>query len=229
MSNIILVFCSLTCLTIVLYHQTAMEWGAKLAAIRKAKRLSQSVLAEKSGLNRGHIARMETGLIPTVTFDTYKKLAAGLDMPLDAFMEQMGESSPAQDTPEQILERLRLATPISIPIVRDFPMRAGEPYDAQDYVYLPRARAAARKGLEAYIVDGNCLSPDIENKDVVIIDRERTIEQGDIVAVLYQGQMHLGKIKKIADETYIENSHGRFKLKDCPIAAPVIQVVRRLK
>ncbi len=83
--------------------------------------------------------------------------------------------------------------------------------------------------MEAYIVAGNCLEPEIADKDVVIIDRERQIEVGDIIACLYKNEMHLGKLRKIADKLFIENSHGRIALEECPIAAPVIEVVRRLK
>ena len=63
----------------------------------------------------------------------------------------------------------------------------------------------------------------------MVIYRERAIEVNDIVAVLHQGEMHLGRLKKAADEFFLENSHGQIRLKDCPVAAPVIQVVRKLK
>jgi SOS-response transcriptional repressor LexA len=72
-------------------------------------------------------------------------------------------------------------------------------------------------------------SPLIEDKDIIIVDREASIDAGDIVACLFQGELHLGRLKKIAGELYLENNLGRIKLQDCQVAAPVIEITRRLK
>lgn len=195
----------------------------RLDKLMREKRISQSELARMSGVDRSNINQILKGkTIPKVA--TVAALAQALGIKASVLM---GETELIEDA-EQILERLRLASPMSVPVVRDFPMPAGEAAEPLDYVYLSRTRAS-RKALEAYIVRGTCLSPSIEDKDVIIIDRERQIDVGDIVACLYNGELHLGRLKKIADELYIENSHGRIKLTDCPVAAPVIEVVRRLK
>jgi transcriptional regulator with XRE-family HTH domain len=205
------------------------EWGTKLKELRKEKGLTQSELAVKSGLNRGHIAQIETDMIKVANLDTYQKLAAGLDMQIDDFLKRIGENpDKISENPEQILERLRLATPMSVSVYTDFPFHAGRVAEPHDTIYVARARAA-RKGVEAYIVHGNCLSPSIEDGDYIVIDRERQIDIGDIVACLYQGELHLGKLKKIAGDSFLENSHGQIKIENCQLAAPVIEVVRRLK
>ncbi|MDH5696847.1 MAG: S24 family peptidase, partial [Dehalococcoidia bacterium] len=81
----------------------------------------------------------------------------------------------------------------------------------------------------AYIARGDCLEPEISDGNIIIIDRDGQIEHGDIVACLVKDELHLARLKKIAGEIYLENNHGRMKLEECQVVAPVIQVRRDLK
>jgi len=71
--------------------------------------------------------------------------------------------------------------------------------------------------------------PIIKDNDIIIVDREGIIDNGDIVATLTAGQLYLGYLRKIVDEVYVENNEGRIKFDECQIAAPVIEIIRRLK
>lgn len=71
--------------------------------------------------------------------------------------------------------------------------------------------------------------PSINDNDIIVVDKEAPINNGDIVAALVNNEMHLGRFRKIGDSYFLENNHTRFKLEDISIIAPVIQVVRRLK
>ncbi len=203
------------------------NWGLKLKEIREQKKLTQEELSKSSGVGRGYIAKIETGLIKDPGRDTFSALAKGLGMTLDQLNEAItGERLTSQpETTEQVLERLRLTMPVAIPVYKDFPMHAGEPVDVQDYVYLARPRGT-KKGLEAYPVRGNCLSPAIEEGDIVIVQRDAEVNEGNIVACFYKGEMHLGRLRKIAGDTFIENSHGRIRLEETPVIARVIQIER---
>ena len=203
------------------------EQGKRFASLRKSKGMLQEELARKAGLSRSLITKLEGGNFKDAKQDTFDRLAKALDLTTNDFLTAIrGEQ--IKESPDQILERLRLATPISVPVYTNYPVHAGEGTEPVEYVFLPRTRSA-RRGIEAYIVQGECLSPSIESKDIIIVDRERQIDIGDIVAALVNGEMHLGRLRKIADELYLENSHGRSALKDAQVAAPVIEVVRRLK
>lgn len=205
------------------------NWGLEIRRLRKARGLTQAQLAEKAGLHPSYIARIERSHYKATSQDTFARLASTLDMTSDQLTEAItGKHISQEESPEQILERLRLATPVSIPVYTDFAIHAGEPVAAVDYVYLPRAMAT-KKTLEAYIVHGDCLVPLINNNDVVIVDTDRSADYGDIVACLYGGELHLGKLKKIGDADYLENSHGTFKVEECQRSALVIQVIRKLK
>jgi len=81
--------------------------------------------------------------------------------------------------------------------------------------------------LEGYRVQGNCLEPLIMEGDIIIIDREAAIDHGDYVATLCQGELRIGKLKKMADELWLENNHGTVKLEECQASAKVIERITK--
>lgn len=193
--------------------------------------MTQAELARRSGLSRGHIARIETGGYKGTQQLTFECLAKGLGLSLNELSSKVRGTTileTRKETPEEILDRLKLIQPVSIPVYTDFPFHAGEPVEAVEYMYRARTRAT-RMTIEAYIVHGKCLEPIIRNQDIIIVDREAAMDNGDIVAALVSGELHIGHLRKIADELYLENNDGRIKFDECQVAAPVIEVVRRLK
>lgn len=65
--------------------------GAKLAALRHGRGLTQSGLAHRAQLSVQYISRLETGVLP-ITDSALVKLAAGLDMGLDEFVAEIGRT-----------------------------------------------------------------------------------------------------------------------------------------
>ncbi len=61
------------------------------------------------------------------------------------------------------------------------------------------------------------------------MDRRSDVKSGDIVACLIDEAVHIGRLKKIGEDLWLENNHGRFKLESAEIVAKVIEVNRRLK
>ena len=62
---------------------------SNLAQVRKARGLSQRALAEKAGVSRVTIARIETDKI-SPTLRTFEQLAAALDVPVSELIERAG-------------------------------------------------------------------------------------------------------------------------------------------
>lgn len=60
--------------------------GERIAEIRKAKGISQAKLAELTGLDSGHIARIELGKYSTGV-DVLAKIAGALEYKLDLVKE----------------------------------------------------------------------------------------------------------------------------------------------
>jgi len=209
--------------------------GTKIKELRKERDWSQAELSNKSGINRSTIAYLETGRIAKPSAQTFLKLSRAFNIRPEELYKTAGYildanvfvNSP-KETPEEILDRLRVSISSHVPIYEDFPFHAGRPVEPVDYAPVVRDVAKGKR-LEGYIVHGNCLEPDIEDGHIIIVDRDGQIDSGDVVACLVDNMLHLAKLRKIADELYLENNNGRMKLDEVQIAAPVVEVRRRLK
>ncbi len=206
-----------------------MEWGAKIRQLREQRGITQTELAKRAGVTRGYIAQIETGLIKESGMDTFRRLASGLGMTLDELDAAVrGETLKPTEEPEDWLERYRAAQPYRLQIRTDFVAHAGEPVQPPQYYWIPRG-GAAPVGIEAIKVKGNCLEPVIQEGDVIIVDKNAEVNIGNVVACTYQDELHLGRLRKIAGEVFLENGHGTFKLEECPHVAKVIQIERTLR
>lgn len=200
-----------------------MNWGFYIKRLREERHLTQGELAEKAGLTRSHLSQIERGAYLSCKEITLKRLAKGLDMTPDSLAAVMYEIKiPTLETTEEILQRFNLVLPSSVPIYEEFPFHAGEPVEPVDYTPVVRERGRKRN-LEGYIVRGTCLSPTIEDKDIIIIDRDAEVKVGDIIACLVKGVMHLARLRRIANELYLENNNHRMKLEEAQVAAPVVE------
>lgn len=206
------------------------NWGYYIKKLREDRGWSQAKLADRSGLGRGHIARIEGGGYINPSRKTFEGLAKAFGMTTTQLAQIIDgkESIIPKERPEDILERLRLATPVSIPIYTEYPFHAGEATEPVEYIYRARPKMAS-KNIEGYIIHGHCLEPKITEGDVIIVNREGAIDEGDIVACLRDNELHLGWLRRIADELWLENNSSRSKFENCQVAAPVIEVIRRLK
>jgi repressor LexA len=199
--------------------------GDIIKRLREEKGISQRQLAALSDVDRGYINQLEAGKGGSISLRTARKLAAALEVPPDIFLKGQAVHL---ETPQEILQRFNLVLPESVPIYEEFPFHAGEPVEPVEYVSVAK-EFTRHKNLEGYIVRGSCLSPIIEDKDIIIIDRDAEVKIGDIVACLVEGVMHLARLKRVTDELYLENNHHRMKLEEAQVAAPVVEIRRRLK
>ena len=209
----------------------------KIRELRKEKGWTQEELAKRSGLDRGYIANLEgSKSIQRPSADAFIKLARAFNIRLEelyqaaGYIKEVDALRPRPETPEEILDRLRLATPLSVPVYpwECYPFHAGDMTEPVEYVYIPRRKSASKK-VEAYIVHGNCLEPKINDGDVIIVDRESPIDNGDVVACLLDEEFHVLRVRKVADELWLENNYNKYRFEECREAAPVIECIRRLK
>lgn len=208
--------------------------GIKLRQLRADRGWSQTELARRTGLNRSYLANIEAGTIDKPSADTFLKLARAFTILPEELYEAAGYIRgvlpllPHRESPEELLNRLRQATPASIPVYTEFPVHAGGLMQPVEYIY--RARPGANKqNIEGYIVHGRSLEPGIRDGDIIVVDRDGAIDNGDIVACLSDDRFLIGQLQSIRGELWIENNEGRTKLEECEVSAVVIEVIRRLK
>jgi transcriptional regulator with XRE-family HTH domain len=211
-----------------------MDLTNKIKQLREERNWTQDELAKRSGLDRAYIAAIETKQIKKPSVGSFIKLARAFKIRPEELYQAAGyikdvrTTIPHKESWDEILVRFNVAMPSSVPIYEEFPFHAGEDVAPIDFIPMVKNHVKKRN-LEGYIVRGSCLRPKIEDKDIIIIDRDAPIENGDIVACLVDGKMHLARLRKIANELWLENNDGRILFTECEVAAPVIEVRRRLK
>jgi len=213
-----------------------MALAQKLKELRLKRGWTQQELARRSGLGRRTISYLEQKDRERLPADILLRLAHAFNIKPEELYQAAGYIKgtkgiyPRPESPEEILDKLRLATPQSIPVYpwEAFPFHAGDGIEPIEYIYRARPKMAS-KNIEAYIVHGSCLEPKLVDGDVIIVDRDGVIDNGDIVACLYDNKFHVLRIHKVADELWLENNHSKFRFEDCQYAAPVIECIRKLK
>lgn len=194
--------------------------GEMLKKAREDKKLTKSELARIAGVSRTYIYLIEKGeRNDKISTNMIIKLANALELSAQPFMEAMGA---------QYEEKNKLPQPISIPVYTDFPFHAGNPTQPIDHIYRTSVKYAP-KNIEGYIVHGTCLLPVIQDGDIIIVDRDGQIDNGDIIACLMDEQLHIGRLRRIAGDLWLENNNTRYPFNECQVIAPVIEVIRRLK
>lgn len=208
--------------------------GEKIKRLREARGWSQQMLAANSGLSRSHIASIEARKNTHPRADYLMKLAQVFDIPLRELYESVGYVSALKidkhvETHEEILERLKRAQPVSVPVYSKLRIRTGAAYESPvEHVYLERSRAA-RRNLEAYVVGGLCLAPEVRPGDIAVVDRDLAPQPGDIILCLADGDPVSGRLKGRGSQVYLAGGKTRLRLADFQAPAVVIEVIRRLK
>jgi len=72
---------------------TRERMGLRIAALRKLSGLSQEQLAERAGLQRTHVSRIEAGKY-AVTFETIQAIAEALGMTVDIIDTSLADLAP---------------------------------------------------------------------------------------------------------------------------------------
>jgi len=194
-------------------------FGDNLKALRDEHRLTQEELARKVGVDRSYISQLEKDKIARPSYKVLDQIAQALHVPIGYLT---GGPRPPAESPEEILDRLRLATPVRVPIYGQFALQLGaEGVEPLDYVYVPRPDFANRE-IEGYRCEGTCLEPDIDDGDTIIIDRNASIETGDIVVTLAADRVHVGRLRTIGNGQFIENRDTRIPLEECHVVAKVV-------
>ena len=85
-----------------------MELGVKIQKLRKGKKLSQRILAEKVGISANHLSRLERGIFQP-SIEVGKRLAHELEVSVDGLLSGEDETSPDVSIKnKELSERIRL-------------------------------------------------------------------------------------------------------------------------
>jgi transcriptional regulator with XRE-family HTH domain len=209
-----------------------INWGIHIRRLRETKGLTQEELAEKVGITRSLQSRIELGHFQAFSQDRLERYARALEMtPAQLSFQIYGQSEKeTKENTQQLLRRLASTLDLQVPLYDEFPIHAGPGSEITEYVPVARSKVGAvdPDRLKAFPVRGMCMSPEIEEGDVVIVDTRAEINVNNIVACQYNGEVHIGRIMKIDGHLYLQNGHGRYPFEECHPAIRVIKLERDL-
>jgi len=214
-----------------------MLLAQKLRELRGKREWTQREVADHSGLKRNYISYLEQPRHhKRPSAEAMLALARAFNVKPEelyqaaGYIKEFEDTKPRPETPEEILDRLRLAMPKKMPVYpwEAFPYHAGDKVEPVQYVYTTETEVHS-ECIEAYMVRGDCLEPRISDGDVIIVDRDSEINNGDIVACILDKEFHVLRVRRVAGELWLENNIQKYRFEDCQEVAPVIEFHRRLK
>ena len=148
---------------------------SNLKAIRKAKGLTQSEVARHIGITQNNYSYWENGKVK-IDNDSLKKLADFFDVSVDYIL--------GRDISLDNSRGRGVRIPVYGEIAAGVPIEAIE--DIIDFEEITPELAASGEFL-ALSIKGDSMAPRIQNGDVVIIRRQENVENGNIAAVIVNG------------------------------------------
>jgi SOS-response transcriptional repressor LexA len=120
--------------------------------------------------------------------------------PSEVYATIGGERRGSPRSPEDILAELEANQPVAVPVIRDVVahMGAGGGF-IDDYVFLPPAyRRRRSKNILSLIAHGDCMSPQIEDGDVVVFDKDAPWKANDIVVAGVDGYAVIRRVVDVS-------------------------------
>ena len=81
-------------------EQAAQRMGQRITVLRKMKDMSQQELADRAGLTRQHIGRIEKGELVSVAYVTIQQIAEALDLTVDIIDPKLADLAPLKTLTE---------------------------------------------------------------------------------------------------------------------------------
>jgi len=90
-------------------EQAAQRMGQRITALRKLEGISQQELADRAGLTRQHIGRIEKGELVSVAYVTIQQIAEALGMVVDIVDPALADLAPLKRMTPPVLDFLELS------------------------------------------------------------------------------------------------------------------------
>lgn len=169
-----------------------MRLGEKIKTLRKAKKWTMADLSQRSGLSKGYISMLERGVNPTTnkepipTLETVYKIANAFGVPSDTLLDNV--EGQVSINKVNLIETKRTGTIRRVPVLGTIscclPIISEENID----YYEEELDDLLPSGNIFYLkTKGDSMSPTIPNDSLVMIREQPSVENGEIAAVLVNG------------------------------------------
>jgi SOS-response transcriptional repressor LexA len=123
---------------------------------------------------------------------------------------------------------LNIDIPACVPVYDQYPSNALQTLEPVEYRYISLP-TTLHKNLEAYVVHNYDFTPTLADGDILVVDRNQTVNSGDTIAGFIDGFLQVGRLRKIGDELWIENRLGRTYLQNNQLAGVIITIEKSQK
>ena len=167
-------------------------------SLRKTNNLSQAEVAKKLGITQQAYANYERG-VRQADYETLSKLSAIFDVSIDYLLGQTVDNKPS-GTWIPVLGKVQAGVPVeAIQDIIDYEDISNISKDPSEYFALQ--------------VKGQSMEPKFSEGDVVIVKKQDTAEDGDIVIALVNGdEATIKKLKKRADGIVLLPLNSQFDM-----------------
>lgn len=190
-----------------------MTLGDVIYQYRTTHNISMDKFSELSGISKGYISMLEKnqtqrGDEPSPSFEMYRNVARTIGMDVDALIRMVEGKIALPDLPASNI--------IPMPETRQIPLigaiACGAPILAdehiEDYIKIP----AHIPGDFALTCKGDSMSgARIFDGDIVYIRQQDTVDNGQIAAVLIDGEATLKRVKIYDDHIVLEPENPHFR------------------
>ncbi len=182
------------------------DLSRRIRDLRSKHGLTLEQVAQQVGVGRSTIRKWETGMIENMRRDKIAKLAAALHT-TPGYLMGWEEDEPTFHLPTNIISMPEMQkVPLLGNIACGAPILAEE--HIEEYIDLPKTINADF----ALICKGDSMiNARIFDGDVVYIRQQNTVENGDIAAVLIEGDATLKRIRYFDDHIVLEPENPMYK------------------
>ena len=188
-----------------------MKLGDLIREYRESHNLSQRQFAALCDLSNGYISILEKGVNPntnkpvTPTLPQLKKLAEGLHLTLSELFERV-DDMPVDLATNIIPLPAMNKTPLIGTIACGSPILADE--HIEDYVDMP---AHIHADFALTCKGDSMINARIFDGDIVYIRQQDTVDNGEIAAVLIDGEATLKRVRLFDDHISLEPENPQYR------------------
>lgn len=165
----------------------------RLKVLRERRGLSQNQLAIRAEVGNSTVSRIEAGIITNPGHITLGKIAGALRV----HPSELTGERPLPPRDDQVLEGA-----VGLPVLSR-PVHAGNETfwtDTPDTVWVPRVFRDRYPRARVAVVDGDCMSPHIEQGEKILFDPDQRPVDGQMVVVTTEDGQTLLKWFRLDDD-----------------------------
>lgn len=167
--------------------RNSVEIGKIIKSKRTNKGITQTHLADKLGIHKSTLSKYEKG-VRNIPMEDIPAIAEGLGMSIEELLLEEAPVTPVQITTAPVLSKVSAG----------MPMYSEE--NIVDYIYLPAHEVKAGKEVFGLVVEGDSMNQEFKEGDVVIVEKDSIVENGEIGVVMVNGyNATLKQVKYVKD------------------------------